>query len=300
MKTLTTAAVALLATTALMSGCTANSSSSATPVQPSSSSPTQLSPPAAGGLKWHPTSQIVNGTAPVQVATVNKGAIALMWMNPDLLRFRFVPGYRYPERSPHEPADSRPKTWLRGLVAAFNGGFKLSDHAGGYVYHGTVVSPLRAGLATLTVDSTGKLDVGVWHSGESTNTIAIRQNLTPLIAKGVLAAGPHDLPNRWGLSLGHQSKADRTALGQLQDGSLVFATGNHVSEFELGSALAKIGVQTAIALDMNHTWPTGYYYDAARPGKRPVGHKILAETYYPPSKYYSQDKKDFIVAQLRP
>ena len=71
-------------------------------------------------------------------------------------------------------------------------------------------------------------------------------------------------------------------------------------EFELGSALAKIGVQTAIALDMNHTWPTGYYYDAARPGKRPVGHKILAETYYPPSKYYSQDKKDFIVAQLRP
>ena len=300
MKSPAATAIALLVATTLMAGCADNSTSNAaTTTQPDSASPAQLVPPAVTGLKWHPTSQRVNGAAPVQTTTVDHGAIGLMWMNPDLLKFRYIPGYKYPEKSPHVPADAQPTTWLHGLAAAFNGGFKLSDHAGGYAYHGAVVSPLRTGLATLTVDSGGHLQVAAWRPPSSPGEVAIRQNLLPLVADGVLAASPHDLPNAWGLSLGHQAKADRTALGQLRDGALIFATGNHVTAFELGSALTRLGVQTAIALDMNHTWPTGYYYDPAVAGQRPVGHKLLAETYYPPSKYYRQDKKDFIVAQVR-
>jgi len=249
-------------------------------------------------MVWKPTSQRVNGAAPIDVTTLDHGNIALMWMNPALLKFRFIPGYKYPEKSPSIRADLAPKTWMSNLVAAFNGGFKLSDHKGGYQYHGTVVSPLKPGLATLTVDSSGHLKVGVWSPSSSSDVTAIRQNQSPLIEKGQLKATLKDRPDTWGRSLHNQAKTQRTALGQLADGSLVFATGAQVSAYEIGIVLRNVGAQTAITLDMNRTWPTGYVYDQAVTGKKPVGHKILKATYYPPSKYFVRDKKDFIVAQL--
>ncbi len=55
-----------------------------------------------------------------------------MWMNPDLLRFRYIPGTAYPEGSPKRPQDRRPSTWVPRMVAAFNGAFHLKDRAGGY------------------------------------------------------------------------------------------------------------------------------------------------------------------------
>ncbi len=265
---------------------------------PSQGSP-QSNPPTLAGLEWKPTSQRVNGEAPVQLATVDRGNVALMWMNPNLLTFRFVPGSRYPEGSPSRAADHQPSTWLSHLAAAFNGGFKLSDHEGGYAYYGKVVSPLKPGLATLTVDLSGHLNVEIWGPTSSTHLAAIRQNLPPLIAHGQVLARPSDGPNAWGRSLHLLNETARSALGQLADGSLVFATGAHASAYQIGEELKAVGAQTAIMLDMNRTWPTGYVYDPALPGKKPVGHKILPSTYSPPSKYYVRDKKDFIVAQLK-
>ena len=41
------------------------------------------------------------------------------------------------------------------LLAAFNGGFKLSAGVGGYMQEGHVISPLRPGFASLVIDRSG-------------------------------------------------------------------------------------------------------------------------------------------------
>jgi hypothetical protein len=46
------------------------------------------------------------------------------------------------------------------LLAAFNGGFKLSAGAGGYM-QGHVISPLRPGVASLVIDRSGQARIGV-------------------------------------------------------------------------------------------------------------------------------------------
>ena len=51
------------------------------------------------------------------------------------------------------------------LLAAFNGGFKLSAGAGGYEQEGHVASPLRRGLASLVIDRSGRARIGVWGHG---------------------------------------------------------------------------------------------------------------------------------------
>ena len=50
----------------------------------------------------------------------------------------------------------------RQLLAAFNGGFKLSAGAGGYMQEGHVISPLRPDLASLVIDRSGQARIGVW------------------------------------------------------------------------------------------------------------------------------------------
>src|SRR5690348_14070421 len=47
------------------------------------------------------------------------------------------------------------------LLAAFNGGFKLSAGAGGYEQEGHVAAALRRGLASLVIDRSGRARVGV-------------------------------------------------------------------------------------------------------------------------------------------
>ena len=48
------------------------------------------------------------------------------------------------------------------LLAAFNGGFLLAAGAGGYEQEGHVISRLRPGLASLVIDRSGAVHIGVW------------------------------------------------------------------------------------------------------------------------------------------
>jgi hypothetical protein len=224
-----------------------------------------------------------------------------MWMNPELLRFRYVPGTSYPERGPKRVQDRQPSTWVPRMVAAFNGAFHLKDNAGGYYYNGTQVTAMQPGLVAFTIDKSGKLDVRVWKSGSriAPSTRVIRQNLVPLVSNGSSRASSRDGRAKWGLANGGLPHANRTALGQLPDGSLVFAYGSEISADALASALVKAGVRTAVTLDMNKSWPTGFYYDAPKGPHPPIGHKIQPQIWRDPSTYYHQFTKDFVVALAR-
>jgi hypothetical protein len=255
--------------------------------------PGAASPPA--GPSWH----AAPGSTAVQVATLPGGNVSFLWMDPARLRFRYVPGYAVPEGSPATKADSTPSTWVPQMLAGFDSGYKLSDHVGGYYYRGRTVAPLRAGLASLVIGTDGSLSVGTWGRDISMTptTLVVRQNLGPLVLDGVSQAKATDRPRTWGISNGNRPRANRSALGRLPDGSLVFVFAHDVTAAGLADALVSLGVREAIDLDMNISWPTGFVY--SHEGGKVVGHKINPHIVRSPSTYLSRFKKDFVVVQPR-
>ena len=265
----------------------------ATSPQTAAPKPADLKPPAGMGFTATASSPAIYTT------TRDNGSIALMWMDPHRLKFRFIPGYKWPENSPTIAADHNASTWTSTMVAAFNGGFKLSDHVGGYYYHGHTVAKLRSGLAALAVHSDGTLNVGVWGAGlrMTSDIVAVRENLPPIVRSGHSQAKPSDSVGTWGLALHDLWNVNRSALGQRPDGTLIFEFGNHVTPKTIARYLVQAGVRDAVMLDMNETWPTGFLYRHTSSGEH--GKRISSGIVKSPSIYYQRNDKDFIVVAPR-
>jgi Phosphodiester glycosidase len=159
----------------------------------------------------------------------------------------------------------------RRLVAAFNGGFKLSQGDGGYEQEGHVISPLVRGLASLVIDRSGAAVIGVWgyglpQPGEAVDSV--RQNLSLLVSHGQATASAADW-GLWGATLGGGEFVARSALGQDAAGQLIFAGSMSASPADLAAALVHAGARRAMELDINPEW---VQLDVAR---RP-GHSLTA------------------------
>jgi len=255
-------------------------------------------PPLIGGTVWHPSNVRVKGRHVVYHTLIKNGAVALMWIDASLLKFRLIPGPMEPEGSPMRAIDRRPSTWVPHMAAAFNGGFRLGDGVGGYFYNGTTVQRMRNGYAALVVTKTGQLKVQVWGRDLKTTAgaMSIRQNLPPLVWKGKAMTKATDNEATWGEADKGLWKAIRSAAGVLADGSVVYAYGYNVRPSVMAAAMVAAHVQTAVMLDMNQSWPMGFYYDAPVRGNQPVGHRVHPGVYREPDSYYYQFKKDFVVA----
>jgi hypothetical protein len=252
-----------------------------------------LRPPA--GLPW----ARVAGSPALALASLDGGAVSLLWMDPSRLQFRYVPGTSVPERSPASAADNTPATWVSRMVAAFNGGFMLKDHVGGYYYLGRTVEPLRAGYAAFVISKTGTMSVGVWGRDLhlTSSVLVVRENLRPLVDHGVAMARPSDGPTAWGIANGNLPRANRSALGQLPNGSLVFAYGANVLASTMAASLVRAGATEAVMLDMNISWPTGFTYSHV--GGHLLGSKINYHVVRSPSTYYARFRKDFVAVLTR-
>ena len=147
-------------------------------------------------------------------------------------------------------------TERRRLLAAFNGGFKLSAGAGGYEQEGHVASALRRGLTSLVIDRSGRARIGIWGHGlpaPGEAVYSVRQNLPPLVLHGKPTALAADW-GVWGATLGGGEYVARSALGQDAAGDLVYAASMSATPADLASVLAYAGAQTAMELDINPEW----------------------------------------------
>ncbi len=274
-----------------LSACGAQPTGLATgPTQPaasaSASTPVNRVPPPP----WAWTS-----VAPhISVATTDHAYVSFMWMDPAYLKFRFVPGYKWPEKSPRTAADKTPASWIAPMVAAFNGAFKLHDGVGGYYYRGTTVAPLMDGQASLVTYADGSLRIGAWNRDiqMSPEIVAVRQNLKPIIDGGVIQATPNDPPKTWGITIHQTPYANRTLLGVMKDGSFVFEFAHRASPMMLAREGLKVGIQFAIVLDMNGIWPTGFVYTPTP--RHLIGMKINPYIVRMPKLYMQAPDKDFI------
>lgn len=271
--------------------------STPTPTPTPTPSPLRLAPPAAAGITWTAAGSTVAGRPATYLATTRNRTVGLLWMDPTLLTFRFIPGLSYPEGSPVRPADRQPATWVGLMAAAFNGGFKLRDNVGGYFYAGRVVKPLRPGLASLVIDSTGRLGVTDWGPQSRTaGLLVVRQNLKPLVLDFRAQTSPRDSNSTWGWADHDLPHANRSALGELADGSLVYVYGQELTAADMAAALVAVHAKIAIMLDMNLSQPGGFVY--SHTAGKVTGQRVLPTVYHQPSVYFRPWTKDFVVALL--
>jgi hypothetical protein len=147
-------------------------------------------------------------------------------------------------------------TERRRLLAAFNGGFKLSQGVGGYEQEGHVAAALRRGLTSLVIDRSGRARIGIWGHGvpaPGEAVYSVRQNLPPLVLHGKPTKAAADW-GLWGSTLGGGAYVARSALGQDAAGHLVYAASMSATPADLASVLAYAGAQIAMELDINPEW----------------------------------------------
>jgi hypothetical protein len=153
---------------------------------------------------------------------------------------------------------------IHSLIAAFNGGFKLSYREVGFMSAGRVAVPLSAGLASIVTYTDGSSDIGAWRAGvprPGGHVFSVLQNQRLLVDHG---KGATNLASCiiacWGETIGSRTLVARSGLGVRADGQLVWAAGEQLTPGGLAQALIAAGVQRAIELDINPDWVAGYLY----------------------------------------
>jgi hypothetical protein len=184
------------------------------------------------------------------------------------------------------------------LLAAFNGGFKLSAGAGGYMQEGHVISALRPGLASLVIDHSGRARIGVWGSGvpaPGEAVYSVRENLQPLVLNGRPTAAAADW-TVWGATLGGGAYVARSAVGQNAAGDLIYAASMSAVPADLASALADRGARIAMELDINPEW---VQMDAASKPGGPLRAEVPGQ-YRPADQYLVGWTRDFFTVLASP
>ena len=226
----------------------------------------------------------------------------LVWMNPNLLRFALHPGTLDPGRGAWGQPDTIPATSRRGLLAAFNSGFRLYASRGGYVAYGHTARTLRPGAASLVIDRTGRATVGQWGRDvtASSAVVAVRQNLDLIVDAGRPVAGlASNEQKRWGATLGNAYYVWRSGIGERADGSLVYAAGNSLSAETLAGLLARAGCVRAMELDINPEWTSFVLFAANHGSASPTPKKLLPDMQQPADRYYQPVSRDFFTVYAR-
>ncbi len=183
-------------------------------------------------------------------------------------------------------------TERRHLLAAFNGGFMLDNHVGGYEQEGHVISPLQRGVASLVIDRSGRARLGIWgHSvpapGEA--VYSVLQNLPALVYRGrpVPAVADWQL---WGPTLGGGEYVARSSLGEDSSGDLMFAASMSTTPADLADALIRSGARFAMELDINPEW---VQLDTARTPGGPLTAAVPGQN-RPADQYLVGWTRDFV------
>ncbi|MGA2452485.1 MAG: hypothetical protein ABSG93_03110 [Solirubrobacteraceae bacterium] len=150
------------------------------------------------------------------------------------------------------------------IVAAFNGGFKLSYPNVGFMSGGHVAVPLKPGLASIVTYTDGTTDIGAWHAGVPSahqSVFSVLQNQQLLVDRGLPAVSTAGCVIAcWGGTVEGRMAVARSGLGVTSGGQLVWAAGERLLPSELAAALVDAGAVRAIELDINPDWVAGYLY----------------------------------------
>jgi hypothetical protein len=153
---------------------------------------------------------------------------------------------------------------IHEVLAAFNGGFKLTYTNVGFMSGGHVAVALKRGLASIVTYTDGTSNIGAWQDGVPSarkTVFSVLQNQFLLVDRGEPAATVGScIIACWGATIQNLSVVARSALAVTANGSLLWAAGEQLTPSTLARALVTAGAVRAIELDINPDWVAGYLY----------------------------------------
>jgi Phosphodiester glycosidase len=226
----------------------------------------------------------------------------LVSMDQRLVKFRLRPGAEDPG-----PGNWKASTWLapgtrKGLLATFNGGFKLDSARGGFYLNGAHKGTLVNGAASVVYYRDGTIKIGSWGNElrMTPDVVGVRQNLKLLVDHGkVPATVNQNVTTNWGATLGGGYYVWRSALGITRGGRVIFVYGPALNVKELAGLLRRAGAVEALQLDINPEWMSYDYYKAGSHPANPTPHALLPTQQGSVYRYYQVYSRDFTVVYSR-
>jgi hypothetical protein len=261
------------------------------PPKPVSSTPVVRSPVGAG-REWRVVATV--GTKPVAWVAERSG-VTLLRFDQHLTHLALHAGSSEPGGSGWRFGASIGSGEIHHVVAAFNGGFKLTYGSVGFLSYGRVAARISSGLGSVVTYRDGSTQIGSWHEGvpsQGRPIASVRQNLHLIVDRGVPAASVEScVQSCWGSTLGGGSAVARSALGIDGEGRLVWGAGESLSPAGLAHGLISAGVLRAVELDINPFWVAGYLY-RHHPGG-PTGLPVVPGQHGIAGMLLTPDPRDF-------
>jgi hypothetical protein len=262
--------------------------------------------PITGEGQWRMVEK-VNGepailTTFLRDATYTSYVNGIASIDQRLVRFYLRPGYEDPGygnwNAPFDvPSDSR-----AGLLATFNGGFKISDAGGGFYLNGVHYDALVNGAASIVYYKNGTIKIGQWGRDFTLNpSIAgVRQNLKLLVDRGKISPNLNqDIETGWGATLGGGYFVWRSGLGITSDGRVVYVYGPALDVQDLAELLRRAGAVEGMQMDINPAWMKFDYYQADGHPSDPTPVPLLPSQQPSPYSYYDPSTRDFTAVYAR-
>jgi hypothetical protein len=235
-------------------------------------------------------------------ATHTSYVAGIVVMDQRLLQFQLHPGAEDPG-----PGNWGSQPWIppgdrTGLVATFNGGFKLNAAGGGFYLNGTTRGTLADGAASLVYYRNGTATVGVWGQNVrmTSEVTGVRQNLKLIVENGrIPATVDQNVESSWGATLGGAYYVWRSGIGITAGGQLVFVYGPALSVQTLAGLLQRAGAIEAMQLDINPFWMSFEYYQADGHPADPAPVNLLPTQQESAYRYYSVYSRDFTAVYAR-
>ena len=251
--------------------------------------------------------QTADGQPVVQVARIRPDAeytdvaADVLWIDQKHTRYVLHPGHEGDLNKtitavPNQiNADARP-----GLIALFNGGFKISESHGGYFDHGITAAPLADGAASEVIFKDGRMSVGMWgrdYSMEKNpDIVSVRQNLRLMVDGGQVVPYINESSN-WGRSDHGSAAVWRSGVGVTASGDIVWVGGNKLTAPSLARLLKDAGAVRGMQLDINLRW-ADFQYFPARDGN-PDNSKLYEDFLQGANKFFVNSTKDFMAVYVR-
>ena len=262
--------------------------------------------PIAGEGQWRVV-EMVNGepailTTFLRDATYTSQVNGIASIDQRLVKFYLRPGSEDPGAAGWGVPDYVPAGQRKGLLATFNGGFKLDSAGGGFylngIYHGSLVK----GAASIVYYKNGTIKIGEWGRDFTMNSsiAGVRQNLKLLVDGGKVSPNADsDVMTNWGATLGGGYYVWRSGIGITKDGRVVFVYGPALNAQDLGELLQRAGAVEGMQMDINPAWMKFDYYQAGSHPSDPTPVPLLPTQQPSPYSYYSPSTRDFTVVYAR-
>ncbi|MFE0457982.1 hypothetical protein ACFW1A_01815 [Kitasatospora sp. NPDC058965] len=223
-------------------------------------------------------------------------------MDQRLVRFQLHPGTDDPGDDNWGVPPNIPPQDRNGLLASFNGGFKVRESGGGFFLNGVTHGSLTDGSASLVFYKDGHVTVGAWNNGVSMapDVVGVRQNLRPIVDHGQVPDDvDHAIESGWGLTIGGKFFVWRSGAGVTPDGRLIYAYGPALSVRTLAELLHQAGCVEAMQLDINPAWMSFNYYEPTKDPVNPNAVKLLPDQERPADRYFEPTSRDFTAVYAR-